>query len=127
MMTYLSAALAYAAEGIPVFPCRSDKTPLTRHGFKDATTDEQQIREWWEANPKAMIGVPTGEKSRIDVLDLDLKPEEYIDGRECVRNWQELSPAIVQTPSGGLHLWFKSEGLIRNSTDICWEGLHASA
>jgi Bifunctional DNA primase/polymerase, N-terminal len=40
-------ALEYARRGIPVFPCkRADKSPLTKNGFKDATCDEQQIREW---------------------------------------------------------------------------------
>jgi putative DNA primase/helicase len=64
-----------------------------------------------------MIGMPTGPKSGIDVLDLDLKPDEYIDGFTQVPNWQELSPLIVRTPSGGAHLWFRSQGNVRNSTD----------
>ena len=35
----LAAALAYAAAGWPVFPCKPDaKIPATRHGCKDATT-----------------------------------------------------------------------------------------
>jgi len=40
-MTALArAALDYAACGIPVFPCAArSKTPLTPHGFKDATYD----------------------------------------------------------------------------------------
>jgi hypothetical protein len=35
-----SRALAYAAAGTPVFPCQpSGKSPITAHGFRDATTD----------------------------------------------------------------------------------------
>jgi len=68
-------ALAYAKQGIPVFPCqRKDKAPLTEHGFKDATTKLAQIKKWWARWPKAMIGVPTGPASGIDVVDLDVKP-----------------------------------------------------
>jgi prophage regulatory protein len=43
----LVAALEYAGWGLPVFPCGDNKAPLTEHGFKDATTDPKQIREWW--------------------------------------------------------------------------------
>lgn len=36
------------ASGIAVFPCKPwpDKLPLTKHGFKDATTDLDQITAW---------------------------------------------------------------------------------
>jgi hypothetical protein len=44
----LDLALWYAEHGFPIFPCSPHgKEPLTPHGFKDATTDLQQIREWW--------------------------------------------------------------------------------
>ena len=57
----LDAALEYASGRMPVFPCNPlDKKPLTAHGFKDATTDEAQIRAWWTRWPNAMVGAPTG-------------------------------------------------------------------
>src|SRR4029077_19014858 len=61
--------------------------------------------------------------SGIDVLDLDVKPNEYIDGRDFVPNWQKLSPLIVRTPSGGVHVWFASDGEVRNSTDAIAPGV----
>lgn len=73
----LEAALAYSREGLPVFPCRSDnKRPWTKHGFKDASTDEQVVRAWWARWPDAMIGVPTGEAIGAWVLDVD-EPEAF--------------------------------------------------
>src|ERR1700740_1929119 len=66
----MEAALGYACEGVPVFPCR-EKKPLTPKGFHDATTDETQIRNWWTATPDAQIGMPTGQASHILCLDLD--------------------------------------------------------
>jgi hypothetical protein len=59
-MIFRDKAPAYAAAGIPVFPCvPGDKTPLTPHGFKDATTDPTTIAGWCEQYPDANIGSPT--------------------------------------------------------------------
>ena len=113
----LVTALRVVGFGIPIFPCKPTKEPLTPHGFKDATTDVRQIRQWWHKWPRAMIGMPTGPASGIDVLDIDVKPEEGIVGHEYVPHWAKLSPFMVATPSGGMHLYFRSEGKLWNSTD----------
>lgn len=66
----LNAALYYAAHSWPVFPLKAiGKTPLTAHGFKDATTDLDQVQQWWQTTPQANIGTPTG--GRFDVIDVD--------------------------------------------------------
>ena len=72
MSSITERALHYASQGLPVFPCKPDKTPYTTHGFKDATTDETQIHMWWAAWPEAMIGIPTGGCSGLWVLDIDM-------------------------------------------------------
>lgn len=64
------AALWYAAQNIPVFPCTpGEKRPATTHGFKDATTNPTQINTWWSDIPAANIGIPTGHL--FDVIDVD--------------------------------------------------------
>jgi hypothetical protein len=79
--TELEVALEYARKGLPVFPCNPlDKKPLTPHGFKDATTDEAQIRVWWGKWPNAMIAAPTGPASGAWVLDPDVDPVKQLDG-----------------------------------------------
>ena len=62
-------ALAYAAAGWRVFPCRPDKTPYTPNGFKDASVNPHRVREWWRQHPDAAIGAPTGE--HFEVLHVD--------------------------------------------------------
>jgi hypothetical protein len=109
----LDAALAYAAQGLEVFPCASDKTPLTRHGFKDATTDPDQIRAWWTKYPNALIAMPTGVK--FAVLDLDVKNDK--GGLSRVPDWAQRSPCIARTPSGGVHLYFSPDGAPHCTTD----------
>ena len=45
-ISLVDRALAFSAEhAVPVFPCRQDKSPLTRHGHKDASSDPAIIRE----------------------------------------------------------------------------------
>lgn len=123
------AALRYVALRIPVFPCSpKDKSPLVgadkdengrpiagTGGFYRATTDADQIRAWWTKSPHAMIGMATGPASGVDILDLDVKNGK--DGLAKVPNWRDLSPIISRTPSGGAHLWFKSDGTIPSTAD----------
>jgi RecA-family ATPase len=118
----LYAALKWAEMGIPVFPCNGNqssekyKRPLTPRGFKDATKDPDKIKALWAKHPNALIGVPTGPASGIDVLDVDCKKGK--NGFASIPGWETLSSAIVRTPSGGAHLYFLSDGTMKNGTDV---------
>jgi Bifunctional DNA primase/polymerase, N-terminal len=115
MSAMLDAALDYAADGIPVFPCGANKKPLTKHGFKDASTDRVQITRWWTTWPGAMIGMPTGPKTGVVVLDLDTKNGK--NGFESVPDWEQLTSVRVRTQSGGAHCYFKDDGGVYCTTD----------
>jgi len=67
----LAGALWYARRGIPVFPLAPEsKIPRKGSaGFKDASTDEELVRSWWNAAPASNIGAATG--VRFDVIDVD--------------------------------------------------------
>jgi Bifunctional DNA primase/polymerase, N-terminal len=127
----LDAALEYARNGTPVFPCNPlDKKPLTAHGFKDATTDENQIRAWWAQWPNAMIGAPTGPASGIWVVDLDLDPIKKLDGKATFQQLLAQRGPIPDmlktiTPRGGEHLIFSWDANvdIRNSTSKIGPGV----
>ena len=72
MTALLEAALALAREGYPVFPCKGDKKPACKTGFKDAQIGERDIVDLFERNALAeLIGVPTGAASGFDALDID--------------------------------------------------------
>ena len=51
-------ALRYAAAGLPIFPVRADKTPLTTHGVRDATTDVAKIEVWLRSGRTAILAWP---------------------------------------------------------------------
>jgi hypothetical protein len=107
----LRQALACASRGWPVFPCMyGRKVPLTRHGFRDATTDERRITAWFGSRPDWNLAIATGAPGP-DVLDVDqhgpagngyaafatLRRAGLLDG----------AAAHVRTPSGGLHAYFR--------------------
>lgn len=111
----LSAALDHAARGRPVFPCWADKRPRTPNGFKDATTDPGQIRQWWTRWPDALIGMPTGAPSRVIALDVDNDRDTGRDGDASLAALVAAHgplPETVEslTPRGGRHLLFLHPG-----------------
>lgn len=112
------AALHYARRGIPVFPCEpGGKRPLTAHGFKDASADPETVKAWWRSYPNASIGMPTGEASGIEIVDIDVKRGENglkalisALGRGGTSIPELETCAACSTPSGGTHFWLKWDG-----------------
>jgi hypothetical protein len=100
-------ALSYASQGYAVFPLKPNtKTPLTEHGFKDATKDPEAIRRWWTEWPEANVGVATGRVSGIVVLDIDRK--HGVDGAVSAAELELPKTLTIRTPSGGFHLFYKA-------------------
>ncbi|MER8481188.1 bifunctional DNA primase/polymerase [Mesorhizobium sp. M1322] len=136
----LDAALSYQRQGVPIFPCRwatedvfdlatgeitekSEKSPLTMQGLKDATANERIVRIWWgEKYPNALVGVPTGEKLGAWVLDVDVKrlPDgAVLNGFETLEALEDIhgalpATAMVSTANGGRHFYFKFAAGVRN-------------
>ena len=130
----LRSALAAASLGWHVFPCAaSGKQPALRGNWQDlATTSADQIRDWWNRAPYN-LGIACG-PSGLVVIDLDLPrdgAEDAADGAlfplsgadilsRLARQNGERYPGgtyIVDTPSGGCHLYFTAAGdqRVRNS------------
>lgn len=126
-MSMLEAALAWSRAGWKVLPVRSKawhgkgrdgreidlkpKAPLTKHGVKDATTDEEQIRKWWAQWPDAAVGIAAGH-GRIVVIDADLDEERRPAGAMEVQALfrslgVKLDTAEQRTPSGGRQYLFR--------------------
>jgi putative DNA primase/helicase len=76
-----------------------------------ASADPTRILEWWATWPEANVGLPTGARNDIVVLDVD--PGR--GGRESLRRLQErygpLPTTVVHlTGGGGEHLLFRHPG-----------------
>jgi hypothetical protein len=124
----LAAALACTKRGwrvIPVNWVKKDGTcsctnprcdnvgkhPLTAHGVKDADVTDEIIRAWWTNHPKANIGIATGAKSGIVVLDVDPRH----GGKESMLALKNQFGRLpdgprVHTGGGGVHLYFSHPG-----------------
>jgi Virulence-associated protein E/Bifunctional DNA primase/polymerase, N-terminal len=107
----LAWALAYAQDGMAVFPVGSDKRPLVPHGLKAASTDQAQIKTWWRKWPHADVGatVPEG----VAILDFDCTKGK--NGRAAYQRLENIDPESLEapmttTPSGGLHVWTSTNG-----------------
>lgn len=96
-------AIALATEfGYAVFPSKPNKQPYTAHGFKDATTNAEQIAAWWRRFLDALIGVPTGSVSGLFIVDVDP------DGRQWYNaNAKRLHCSRIHETRRGLHLVYR--------------------
>ena len=137
----LRSALGAALRGWYVFPCAvGGKRPALRGNWQDlATTGTEQIRDWWARVPYN-IGIACG-PSGLVVIDLDMPrkfedndDEEATDGAlfplsgadilsGLARQRGQRYPGgtyIVDTPSGGCHLYFSAarETRVRNSAGV---------
>ncbi|MGZ4847081.1 MAG: phage/plasmid primase, P4 family [Halobacteriota archaeon] len=116
---FVKAALDYAGRGYAVIPLiPGSKVPLTPNGYKDATTDKEQIVRWWDQHAEANIGIATGERSNLLVLDVDVK--NSVNGRKALQDLTKqlgLLPSrirIVNTPSEGRHIYFRFPSELRD-------------
>ena len=113
----LEAALAYCGRGFSVIPIRPDKKPYilwAEYQKRRATANE--IKNWIQKWPDAMIGIVTGEISGVLVVDCD--------SEAAYQKIQELLPdsfitCIAKTPRGyHIYLLYPADRQIGNATGI---------
>jgi hypothetical protein len=143
-ISVLNCALDYAARGWHVFPVHTarqtesgtrcscgkvecshvGKHPWTKHGVKDATTDEATIRKWWQRWPDANIGIATGTPSGFVVLDLDPRSGGDRALGELIQQHGPLPPTVtVETGGSGQHFYFRLDGLEKAKNGEIVKGL----
>lgn len=125
-MVIADIAIEYGKRGWAVLPLHSisngkctcgkpncgspGKHPRTKHGVKDATTDEDQIQAWWLEWPDANIGIATGSESGFFVLDVD--GEEGEKSLHELEKTHDILPTTIFSITGGngKHLFFNHPG-----------------
>jgi hypothetical protein len=116
-----AAAMRYLMWGYAVIPlARGEKRPHkmlpvsfepgVRNGIYRASDHHADVAAWWSQDKAANIGVATGSRSRLLVIDLDVKRGE--DGPDNFARYMRgyaLPDGVPNalTPSGGWHLWLR--------------------
>jgi len=107
----LTAALDLAAAGLPIFPASPDKRPLLVGWQEKATTEEEQIRKWWDTHPAAVPAIVIG-RADLVVIDCDRHP----GGNDGIKSFNRLLSAnggtladvpMTRTARDGAHLFFR--------------------
>jgi Bifunctional DNA primase/polymerase, N-terminal len=108
----MRAALSYAKDGWPIHPCDwrpgiRAKAPLTKHGHLRASTDPQQIADWWIRWPHALIGWAIPEHRAV--IDMDPRSGGSWDRISEACKVQALWAKIVWSGrgDGGMHFHYK--------------------
>lgn len=133
----LSYALQYTQRGWLVLPlhapedggqcscgkrdCSSvGKHPRTPNGLKDASAKMGTIRYWWQKWPHANVGIATGIKSGIVVLDIDPHHGGDESLADLLHNHSPLPDTWESlTGGGGRHIVFKHPGgIFKNRTGL---------
>lgn len=125
-MNITAAALALAERSLPVFPCAADKKPAWGkkeggHGFHDASTDAAVVKRLFDHRRAALIGVPTGATSGIDILDIDPRHNGHVwwqrHRHRLPKTWTH------HTGGGGLHILFQHVDPVSNTQSAIAEGV----
>jgi hypothetical protein len=124
----LHAALAYAARGWCVLPLhdvtqghcscakgatcdKPGKHPRIDTWPETASRDPAQIRDWWQQWPGANVGLLTGHRSHLAVLDVDPRNGGDValsDLEQCYAPLPETP--LVLTGGQGRHYYFRLDG-----------------
>jgi replicative DNA helicase len=118
--TAVDYAKFYASKGWDVFPCLpGDKKPAVKWADV-ATKDAGQIIDWWKHQPNANIGIATGARSGLVVIDIDTAH----DGEESAKGLALPETVTAHTGGGGRHLLYAHPGReIRNSASKLAKGI----
>ena len=102
-------ALQFADRGWQIIPVlNGTKRPLLRGWPTTASSQPDQIHEWWDRWPEASVGVLAGSRSGLAILDVEA---EYIEGFTSSHDVPETLRVI--SGGGGVHYYFSHEESFR--------------
>jgi Bifunctional DNA primase/polymerase, N-terminal len=108
--TLADHAIELATAGWRILPCVPSgphaKAPLTDHGHLDASTDLEQIRDWWNRWPDAMIGAAVASTRIVIDFDPRTNPDCLVELERLVGRLPATLTAHSGRCDGGRHLYY---------------------
>jgi hypothetical protein len=134
-MSFLEQALNLAEQGFYVFPLQvNGKLPAIDDFPNRATRDPKQIKKWWvdpvlELEQPFNIGISTTKyngNQALVVVDVDNKGKKK-GGEELIKleleGYDFIETATAVTPTGGLHLIYRSKEPVKQGQSVLAPGL----
>lgn len=116
----IDSAISLSSAGILIFPVKADKSPHIKSWQDKATTDSTMVKKWRRRWPEAYVAIPTGHKSGLVAVDIDVK--NGVNGFEPLSSIEAMfgvqGTRRIETPSGGVHLIYSCNQKLRTRTGI---------
>jgi len=126
MKTNKEYALQYAQLGWHVIPLKpNEKRPLPGgHGVHDATTNTEQIKEWWDQHPDAGIGIAMGEISGVFAVDIDPRNGGDKSLEQLIAENTELPDTVMALTGGnGEHYLYEYPNSVEITKQVLMDGI----
>ena len=123
---FLEAAVGYAKMGLAVVPLKPrGKRPIFDNWPEVGTSDVATVTRWWQQNPQANVGILTGPKSKLFVLDVDPKNggDESFEALAYKFGTPETWRQITGRHNGGFHLFFRYPNFRVGNAAGIWPGI----
>ena len=112
-MNRLEQTIKMAQAGLYVYPIiPNGKQPIKNYSYLKATKDIELIESWFRQEPDINIGINLS-KSNLIVVDIDNHNNDLNTPLESLKNLGYKLPSdyVERTQSGGLHFYYKSDGI----------------
>ena len=117
----LDAARHLLREGflpLPIVPNR--KIPLEKKWTTAPIPTDADLKRWFGATSKNNIGIRTGDRSGIAVIDIDPRHSGDESWDALIAKYGSISDTpIAMTPSGGMHIYFALPNGISVGNSVC--------
>lgn len=112
-MNRLDQVIKMVQRGLYVYPIvPNGKQPMRNYSYLKATQDINLIKSWFRDRPDINIGINLS-KSNLIVVDIDNHNNDLQAPLQSLSNLGYKLPSdyVERTKSGGLHFYYKSDGI----------------